>query len=274
MAYYDNPAGRLHELLRRLGEQNPKDSVLSGWAAVLGVEPGEAIFLIGPMLDLVRQIEEAVERTGEEVLRGPVARLRATWARPMLAPDHEYNGALVHVLPGEESLQTLGLVSAQLHVLAPEGDVPDGDQLGELKHQVRELVDTVRGSDELPGEVKQVIAGRLIDVEKAIEHIHVGGPDAVRRAMEAVMGAVVHSATTDVSTARSRSMLNVFATIAAIYAVFTAGDEIQKNLEAWPKIVQEITTGEVMDADAHKDGDASDDKRKASTAKEKPKTSR
>jgi hypothetical protein len=273
VAYYDNPAGRLHELLRQFGEQNPDGSVLAGWAAVLDVDEEEAILHIGPVLDLVRQIDEAVERTGEETLRDPVARLRATWARPMLAPDQQYNGKLGQVRLGKEPLQTLGLVSGQLHLLASEGEVPDSDRLNELKQQVRELVAAVRGSDDLPGEVKQAIAGRLIDVEKAIEHIHIRGPDGARIAMEAVMGAVVHSATTDPSTVRNPAMHKVMATIAAMCVVFTAGDPIQKNIEAWPKIVHEITTGEVVNADPNKNDAASDDKGKPSRTAEKSKTS-
>jgi hypothetical protein len=52
----------------------------------------------------------------------------------------------------------------------------------------------VTGCAALSDDPKHAIALRLMDVEKALAHVHVGGPDAVRRAMEAVVGPVVFKA--------------------------------------------------------------------------------
>ncbi len=245
MPHYDNPAGRLHELLRQLSEQNGRASLLVGWAAVLGVAEEDVILHIGGVADLVRQIQEAVDRVDEEALSAPVARLRDTWARPIFPPDHPFNGELRVVLPGDEPLQSLGLVSAQLHLLAPEGKVPDGDKLDELKQQIRDLVDEVGQSDELPDDLKHAIALRLMDVEKAIDHVHVGGPDAVRRAMEAVVGTVILTADSE-KTAQSSAMQKLWVTLGVLWVAFNAGPKIQNNIEAWPKIVHEITSGQIV----------------------------
>ena len=157
MPYYDNPAGRLHELLRRLAEQDRQESLLKGWAGVLDVDSDDVILHIGAVADLVRQIQEAVDAIGEEVLRAPVSRLRSTWARPIFPPDYEFNQALNPMLVPGEALESLGLVAAQLSLRAPEGKVPGNDELATLKAQVRDLVDAVREAEDLDDEVKHVI---------------------------------------------------------------------------------------------------------------------
>lgn len=250
MPHYDNPAGRLHELLRQLSEQSGRGTLVAGWAEVLGVSEQDVVLHIGGVADLVRQIQEAVDRADDEVLRAPVARLRNTWARPIFPPDHPFNGELGAVLPGAEALESLGLVSAQLHLVAPEGEVPDGDKLDELKEQLRDLVEEVRQSDELPGDLKDAIAERLTDVEKAIEHVHVGGPDAVRRAMQVVVGTVAFTAD-PTKVARISAMQKLWATLGILWVAFNAGPKIQDSIEAWPKIVHEITSGQI-EGDAKK----------------------
>lgn len=247
MPHYDNPAGRLHELLTQLSEQNDdRESLVVAWAGVLSVPQGDLILHIGGVADLVRQIQEAVDRVGDEILRAPVRRLRETWARPIFPTDHAFNAELRAVLPGPESLESLGLVSAQLHLLAPEGKVPDGDELNELQQQVRDLIDEVRQSSELPDYVKDAIASRLMGVDKAIEHVHIGGPDAVRRAMEAVLGTVI-LADEPAKTAKTSAVQKVWVTIGVIWIAFNAGPKIQASIEAWPKIVHEVTSGEILD---------------------------
>jgi len=202
------------------------------------------ILHIGSVADLVRQIQETVDRVGEEALRAPVVRLRATWAKPIFPPDHPFNRELAAVLLGDEPLQSLALVSAQLHLLAPEGEVPDDDKLNELQEQVSNLIDEVRHSDELPDDLRRAIASRLMQVREAVEHVHVGGPDAVRRAVEAVTGTVVAKA--DPHTSRTSTVQKVWVTLGVVWVAFSAGPKIQDSLEAWPKIVQELSSGQIV----------------------------
>lgn len=249
MPYYDNPAGRLHELLRRLHEQNTRESLLKGWAAVLSVPEADVILHIGDVANLVRQIQEAVDAADEEVLHAPVRRLRDTWARPIFPPDQPFNGELRHVLPGDQSLESLGLVSAQLHLIASEGNVPDRDKLDELKHQVRDLIDEIHQTDEFSDDLKRVIASRLMDVEKAIGLVHVGGPNAVQSAMEAVVGTVLFRADPG-KTGRAPAMQKLWATLGVLWVAFNAGPKIQDSIEAWPKIAYAITSGKAVDEKA------------------------
>jgi hypothetical protein len=241
--YYDNPAGRLHALLIRLIDQPPNGAILGAWANVLEVDRQDVVLHIGGVADLVRQIQAAVDELDDEVLSAPVARLRGAWAKPIFPSEHAFNTALGKVLPSTEALESLALVAAQLHLRAPEGKVPDDEALANLKKQVRDLVDAVREADDLSDDVKQAIVGRLIDVEKAMEHVHVGGPDAVRRAMEAVMGAMARTA--NPMTARSASLQKLWVTLGVLWVAFSAAPTTQASLETWPTIVHEITSGQI-----------------------------
>lgn len=247
MPYYDNPAGRLHHLLARLAQQNHKSSVLNGWAAVLGVDPDDVVVHLGRVAELVRQTQGAVERSGEDALIPPVQRYRESWARPIFPRNHAFKSPLENVLPDEASLEALSLVSAQLHSIAPEGLVPDEDELEQLKSQLRDLIDGVQKADDVPDEVKHLVVSRLRAVEEAVVHLAVGGPSAIQRAMEAVMGSVLF--TRDTRVARSAAIQKVWTTLLVAWAVFSAGPTIQASLEAWSDIVPLLSAETEQSAD-------------------------
>jgi hypothetical protein len=246
--YYDNPAGRLHDLLSRLAQQPPKNSVLNGWAGVLGVDPEDVVVHLGRVADLVRQTQEAVDRAGEAALLPPVQRYRNAWARPIFPQDHAFSGVLEKVLPDEAALEALGLVSAQLHSIAPEGLVPDEDELNRLKSQIRDLIDAVQEADDVPDELKHLIVSRLRAVEEAVEHLDVGGPNAIRHATEAVMGSVLF--TQDVGLAKSPTIKKVWTTLLIVWTVFSAGPTIQTSIEAWQDMVPSLSAAEDHSDDA------------------------
>ncbi|MDQ3725904.1 MAG: hypothetical protein M3335_08485 [Actinomycetota bacterium] len=234
MPYYDNPAGRLHELLAKLAEQDRRISVLDAWATVLRVEPDDVVVHLGRVADLVRQTQDAVDRAGEDALLPPVQRYRASWAQPIFPQDHAFSGALGKVLPDVAALEALDLISAQLHSIAPEGVVPDEDELERLKSQIRDLIDGVQAADDVPDEVKHLVISRLRAVEEAVEHLDVGGPSAIRRATEAVMGSVLFAQ--DAQLAKSPTIQTVWTTLLVIWTVFSAGPTIQTSIEAWKEM--------------------------------------
>jgi hypothetical protein len=141
--------------------------------------------------ELVRQTQDAVERAGEDALVPPVQRYRASWARPIFPREHAFDSPLSNVLPDAAALEALGLVSAQLHSIAPEGAVPDEGELDRVKSQLRDLIDGVQSAKDVPDDVKHLVISRLRAVEEAVEHLNVGGPSAIRHATEAVMGSVL-----------------------------------------------------------------------------------
>jgi hypothetical protein len=233
--YYDNPAGRLHDLLARLAQQNRKHSVLKGWATVLGIDQADVVVHLGRVADLVRQTQDAVDRAGEEALLPTVQRYRDSWARPIFPVDHAFNDFLEHVLPDAAALEALHLVSAQLHSIVPEGVVPDEDELDRLKSQIRDLIDGVQAAEDVPDELKHLVISRLRAVEEAVEHLDVGGPSAIRHATEAVMGSVLF--TQDVRLAKSPTIWKMWTTLFVLWTAFSAGPTIQASIDAWHEMI-------------------------------------
>lgn len=244
MPLYDNPAGRLHELLRKLSEQSTNNGLGVSWGHVLGVPANEVQFHISDVAGLVPQIEDAVDRLDDDDLRAPVRRLRNIWMRAILPSDQAFNGQLGPVLPPREALESLALVSKQLHLLASEGNVPEEDRLEQLREQLLALVDEVRQSADLAENLRQAIVARLMDLAKAIEHVHVGGPDAVRLAMEAVAGTVMLS-TDPLGASKTTAVKKMWATLGVVWVAFSASPAIHASIEAWPKIVREISSGQL-----------------------------
>ena len=162
----------------------------------------------------------------------------APGARPIFPPDQPYNGQLKNVLPDDAALESLQLVSAQLHAIAPDGTVPEAEELDRLRSRLGDLMSGVRGATDIPDSVKHLIVARLADVEKAIDHLDVGGPEAIRRATEAVMGSVLFAQ--DAQSARSQTVRKVWVTLLAIWTVFSAGPMIQASIDAWQQIVPEL----------------------------------
>jgi hypothetical protein len=245
--YYDNPAGRLHDLLSRLAQQNRKDSVLNGWAGVLSVERGDVPVHLGRVADLVRQTQDAVHRAGEEALLPPVERYRDSWTRPIFPVKHAFSDLLEKALPDAAALEALNLVSAQLHSIAPEGVVPDEEELERLKAQLRDLIDGVQAAEDIPDELKHLVISRLRAVEEAVEHLDVGGPSAIRHATEAVMGSVLF--TQDAHLAKSLTIQKVWTTLLIFWTVFSAGPTIQTSIEAWQEMVPSLSAVTEQPAD-------------------------
>lgn len=255
-------------LLVELSNQAGGGSLVSAWSKVLGVPVNDVVLQIGDVADLVRQIQHAADEVGERFVRAPVDRYRAEWARPIYPHDRAPQDTLSPVVPSDAAMEALESVSAHLHNLLPQGVVPGDDELDRLKEQLRTLIASVREADDLPVEVKQPIIARLLDVERAIEHVHMGGPDAVRLATEAVYGTLLRTATPQ--TATGRSVQSILALLAVLFAGFSQGDTIQKNLVAWPKVAHAITTGEVAQDDKAEAG-ADDGKKPAKADKPSPK---
>jgi hypothetical protein len=240
MPYHDNPAGRLHDLLISLSQQEQGNSLVSGWATVLGVVEEDVVIRLGRVAELVRQTQVEADRTDEEVVVQTVQRYRADWARPIFPPDHAFNKPLVNVLPDPAALEALGMVSVHLHSTDPEGVMPDDAEIEKLRAQVREVVDGVRAAEDIPDDLKHTLILRLQDVEDALEHLDIGGPSAVRHATEAVLGSLALM-TRGTILIRSEAIQKVCAVVAIAWTAFSAPATIENSLRSWEKVIPELT---------------------------------
>jgi hypothetical protein len=242
--YFDNPAGRLHDLLSRLAEQPPSNSVIGAWAEVLGVEMRDVILRLGDVANLVPQIQAAAESGNEPALVDSVTRYRDAWAKPIFPVDSAFNAELHRVLPDGPAMETLNLVSAQLHRIAPDGMVPDEEELAKLKARLREISDEIQVADEIPEELRGLIVDRLGDAVSALEHLNVGGPGAVKRAMEALIGSVLTTPKNRGIAVGSEKIKKMLAIAGVIWVGFTAGQEVPKSIEGWGTTIQLLTPGQ------------------------------
>ena len=243
MPYYDNPAGRLHGLLIKLAEQPGNGSLLDAWAAVLDIAAEDIAVHLGEVAVLVRETQEAVNNAGEAALLPMVSRFRDAWAQPIFPQSHAFSDRLDRVLPDQNSLDTLGVVSAHLHAIAPEGSVPSDSELGRRKEELRSLIDEVGAATDIPHELKHLLIVRLRGVEEAIDHLNVGGPGAVQRAMEAVMGSVFTNPEARRAAAKSPTVKTMFTTLWVIWAIFSAGQPVHDSIEGWGDTIQMLSPG-------------------------------
>jgi hypothetical protein len=68
VADYQNPAGRLHELLTRFGDQSSA-SIQVAWAAVLDVADEEVALYLGDVALLLRAVRDAAANGTMRILR-------------------------------------------------------------------------------------------------------------------------------------------------------------------------------------------------------------
>ena len=235
----DNPAGRLHALLTALNERPDGESLRRAWAVVLSVEEADVQLPLAEIRKLAGAVQAAAVQPGRRAQAAHVNRYHAQWENAIFPLDQAFSAGVGNVKPAEVALEALASVAEYLHELAPEGEVPDDDRLSDLVSGLQELINEVKDSDELPPVIKQVIAARLAGVRQAIDHIAIGGPDAVRLATEAVAGAIT---VRDTSAWRSNIGHKIATGLSVIWFAFGFPAAVQDALPAWGNVIR----GEIM----------------------------
>ncbi len=82
-------------------------------------------------------------------------------------------------------MEMLDVLSAYLDDFGPEGKIPPSDELEALRQSVADLLEEIDAAD-LPPEIRRTLLHRLRDMLAALDHLKIGGPDAVRRAAESL----------------------------------------------------------------------------------------
>jgi hypothetical protein len=255
MASINNPAGRLYLLLTRLRETDGDKPLIGTWSDILG-EPEELVRThLGAVAELVTQIDAAVAEPGREQVAAPVARYRGQWLEAVFPLGRPFSEPTTNVRPSDEAYEALGLVAAILEAVTPDGAIPSKEDRDVLIERLVILIQEVTNDEQLPEEVAHLIVTRLTEIEVALHHIDIGGPEAIRQATEALMGAAVASSAVNEKTRNARIIKNVMAVAGSIYVLFAAGPAIQKSLEAWPIVVQEITSGHITSAPQAQEAD-------------------
>lgn len=137
-------------------------------------------------------------------------------------------------------------MSEHLHLIASEGEVPDDGDLENLKAELRDVIDGVQDADDIPDEIRHLIISRLRGVEEAIDHLAVGGPKAVQRAIEAVMGSVAF--TQDRKVWESPAVRKIWVTLRVAWVLFAAGATAHAAIDGWTDMVPLLNAGPQQEA--------------------------
>ena len=231
MADYTNPAGRLHEVLTRFGS-NPNVSILDGWANALSVPAGEVPYHLGQVAALLVDVRNAAAETGSDAFR-PMPDLLGKLAESIFPTTTAFARPVSDATPNAIAMQLLAALSYALELSAPEGKIPDDDELDDLKQSVRDLIADIADS-ELPPEVRRALLHRLAEMLEALEHLEVGGPNAVRRAAESLAVTAVLAA----ESAEDPTLIGKIAKVArTAWTAFTVTTAIAASALTWEKLV-------------------------------------
>jgi hypothetical protein len=198
---------------------------------------------LGKVAALVTQVDEAASEPDRGRIAVTVDRYRPKWLLAAQPFQFTLNDALANILPSDESYEALGMVADLLGAIAPDESEPSEEERARRLEELRGLREEVRADDELPERVRHLIVDRLTAVEAAIEHINIGGSEAVQHALEALLGAALATTVTNEKTAKSKIIRKVMGTAGVIWIVFTSGPATQQSIEAWTGIYHGLAAG-------------------------------
>lgn len=231
MATYENPAGRLHDLLVRFANE-PKKSMREAWAGVLDVDESEVPYYLGGVASLLPDVRRAAAQTGSPAYDPMPSHLNAL-ARSILPVDRGFDAAVQDVLPDATAMQMLLTLSYALSIGTPEERIPELDELNELRKSVSELINDVSKAD-LPPNVKHALLHRLAEMLEALEHLEIGGPEGVRRAAESVAAAAAIYA----GEAADQATVGKIATVARnVWTAFAVVTTFASSVLTWDKMI-------------------------------------
>lgn len=246
MSLINNPAGRLYLLFGNLRGIPNGTQIGSAWGEVLGVPPEVVGGQLGKVAALVTQLDEAVSDDPErERIAATVARYKPSWLLAALPFQLSFQADVAEIKPSPESYEALGLVADILGAVSPDESEPSEEERERRLDELRGLRDEVRGDEELPERVRHLIVDRLTAVEVAIEHMNIGGAEAVQHALEALLGATFANSVMNEKTAKSKIIQKVVRTAGVIWVVFTSGPTAQQSIEMWTGAFNELTAGPV-----------------------------
>ena len=187
----DNPAGRLALFLQNLrttelrtpatGNNGPWDNL----AHLLGADRGDTartLSLMAAVTDLPNQIEFWITNCPDisdkfisllsdvrEFLRNLLSNMQSNL-----------------MMPQENLITTMELISDQLHRYAPE-PVPDSDELSAVRKEVQDLYLSIRSS-EIDSDLASFLSDRIRSLLAAIDDFQISGVDAIRTAINETIG--------------------------------------------------------------------------------------
>lgn len=241
MAPFNNPAGRLCSLLEGFNDAQ-RGSIAEVWAQILEVQIEMVRERLGSVAELVTQIDVVLQGPELSAYEKTFARHRADYLETIFPLTHGFNQAADGLKPSKMALEDLAALSTHLSAVAPEPVASEEDR-ARLLEELQALIAEITDDTDLPTEIAHLIVRRLSEVEAALRHIDIGGPDAVRLATEALMGAAESVSVTNEKARESTSLSRVIATAGIIWSIFTFPASVQPSIEAWEGYARQLSAG-------------------------------
>lgn len=244
MGLLDNPASRLHAILSRYRDAAERGKpVVTTWCEVFEVDQDELLPVLGQAATLLGQIGRDIEEGGFSDQADAYEAFRGVWGQPFLVTTHAWGATPSpgKSLVDEAALAALRGLAGFLAVTRPEGHVPEAEVIQDLRDQVRGLLDVLSEDASLPPELRLVMSHRLHDILWAMDHVRIGGPDAVAAAVERLLGQVViyrDTAGTDQGLVQK-----VMDLASQVWRVFKIGSEANAALEGWESVLHQLPPG-------------------------------
>lgn len=238
MARFDNPAGRLHEVLRVYQEADSDEHIRQAWSAALNCPLEVVPYRLGSVLDLFGEVSVIAEQLDLTLwpeldhVAGDIQALYSSVFNPGLALTSFVRQAQVNPVP----LRGLAALSLHLSRHEPQASLPESKERVELINELTELSSNVRASD-IDSTVKRLMLQRIQQMIRALDALEVVGAEGVHLAAESLLATVV----IDGEGSPNRGLMNKAAKLAkrAIVAVGTAG-ALSGNLIAVDDLTQRV----------------------------------
>lgn len=243
MASWDNPAGRLHGLLSDFVHESQQGrNIQDTWRAVFEAESDtETLVSMAEAAALVPSIQQALVRVGEPGHLTQFYDYASAWVGAVIHPRRDLQGQpAVNFLPEKRALNTLDALSGFLSMVASEGPVPSQETVTDLHDQVLRLLSDVTDDTELPPELKREVLDHLQRLLNALLHFRLGGPDAVKTALDRLRVTVAFAPE---EVKQTGTWKRVAAVGGGIWVVFTSSPVIAQAIESWGHLAQMLPPG-------------------------------
>lgn len=191
---HNNPAARLHNLVRRLRSTSSNGPPARVWAEVLDIPINQemtgllfkqVVQGILAFLDLVDETEAGLhELEFDDFYWEAFPPLRLVAHRSF--SNLRANQANLTRPITDETLTLLRVIAAEWGKKKP-GPKIDEEVLKEIQAEAHDLFETVKRA-EFYGNLKQLILSLTSEIEQAIQQYRIGGPEGLKRALALIIG--------------------------------------------------------------------------------------
>lgn len=186
-----NPAQRLHDILVAFDDASGTSATVNDcWQAALGCSAGELGACFQSAMSLIPEIRARIESQGVVTQQAVVDRFESSWLKPFM-PDrgwHQHSRDLIE----QESLLALSSLSEIFSSLEPPAIV-DAQKSQTLLGLLDAARAAVREDDGLPPALRTAILDRLHDVQWAVDHYSIHGPEGLQAALDRLGAELVRS---------------------------------------------------------------------------------